>query len=685
MPRSIDTRLDFLSPVCLIPGLGAKRAAALHESGIDTIGDLLYHFPLRYIDRSKITPIADLCKNIDSMCTIIGTITRTRVERGRKARLRAQITDDAGNMEALWFHGVPFFRKTLHTGMRVLCTGTVKYSGAGQLIAPDTSMTMIHPMLEKMGENQLRPVYPYLPHYPITMAMIGASLMQKTLFKALLWVLDNLRHYPQVLPPGIESTKQFPSLAECLREMHVPANPGDLERFKARIIYEELYRLAACLHLSKRKFALPGRPLTAGALAESFKRMLPFTLTEEQNKAIAVLLADAKSDRRMHRLLQGDVGSGKTVVAFFACLAALNEGMQVAWLVPTEVLAEQAFSLLSQWCKKLNVSIALLKGAVLPEKKRAIISDLQNNRLQFLVGTHALLQPTVFFKNLGMIVIDEQHKFGAQQRLALQEKDPRADFLLMSATPIPQTLAKTLYGDLDVVSIQGLPKGRLPVSTHCVPSHKRSDMEAFVLSEILSKNAQVFYVVPRIEKSDDEGPEIKDAASVFDTLAHGAFSHVQCGLIHGQTDLAEQHRIMEEFNRGTIKVLVSTTIIEVGIDVPAATIMVIENAERFGLSQLHQLRGRVGRSSHKAYCFLLANKTGNSLAEKRLDYFCNHHDGFEIAEMDLKMRGPGEVAGLMQTGWDDLKMADIVRDASVFREIMEIIEAGLKPAPAMVR
>jgi ATP-dependent DNA helicase RecG len=194
MPRSIDTRLDFLSPVCLIPGLGAKRGAALHESGIDTIGDLLYHFPLRYIDRSKITPIADLCKNIDSMCTIIGTITRTRVERGRKARLRAQITDDTGNMEALWFHGVPFFRKTLHTGMRVLCTGTVKYSSAGQLIAPDTSMTMIHPMLEKMGENQLRPVHPYLPHYPITMAMIGASLMQKTLFKALLWVLDNLRH-----------------------------------------------------------------------------------------------------------------------------------------------------------------------------------------------------------------------------------------------------------------------------------------------------------------------------------------------------------------------------------------------------------------------------------------------------------------------------------------------------------
>jgi ATP-dependent DNA helicase RecG len=481
-----------------------------------------------------------------------------------------------------------------------------------------------------------------------------------------------------MLPPGLESAKGFPPLALCLREMHVPSSPDDLERFKARIIFEELYLLAMSLLLSKRKFAFPGRKLSSGAFAETFKRMLPFTLTEEQNKAIAVLLADAESDRRMHRLLQGDVGSGKTVVAFFACLPALNEGMQVAWLVPTEVLAEQAFLLLSQWCKKLNVSIELLKGSVLPEKKRSIINDLQSNRIQFLVGTHALLQPMVFFKNLGMIVIDEQHKFGAQQRLALQEKDPRADFLLMSATPIPQTLAKTLYGDLDVVSIKGLPKGRLPVSTHCVPPHKRSAMEAFVHNEILMKDARVFYVVPRIEKSDAVGPEVKDAASVLDTLVHGVFSDVPCGLIHGQTDLAEQKRVMEDFNRGAIKVLVSTTIIEVGIDVPAASIMVVENAERFGLSQLHQLRGRVGRSSEKAYCFLMANKTGNALAEKRLDYFRSHHDGFEIAEMDLRLRGPGEVAGLMQTGWDDLKMADIVRDAPVFREIVEIVEAGLK-------
>lgn len=681
MPRSIDTRLDFLSPVRLIPGLGEKRTAALHESGIDTIGDLLYHFPLRYIDRSKITSIAELNKNPGAQCTIIGAIIRTRVERGRKARLRAQINDDTGSMEALWFHGVPFFRKTLHTGMRVVCTGTVKYFGPSHEITPDASMTMVHPMLEKIPDNKQRPDHPFLPHYPVTMAMTAAALQQKTLFKALLWVLDNLKHYPQVLPQSIESKKRFPPLAECLREIHLPTNPGDLDRFKARIIFEELYRVAACMHLSKRTFARPGRQLLAGELLENFKRILPFTFTDEQNKAIAVLLADAKSDRRMHRLLQGDVGSGKTVVAFCSCLPAINEGMQVAWLVPTEVLAEQAFSVLSGWCKKLNVSIDLLTGTIPQEKKRAIIGDLQNNRLQFLVGTHALLQPAITFKNLGMIVIDEQHKFGAQQRLALQEKDQRADFLLMSATPIPQTLAKTLYGDLDIVTIRGLPKGRFPVSTYCVPSQKRADMETFVRGEILANNVQVFYVVPRIEKSDDEGPDVKDAASVFEMLVHGAFSQVQCGLIHGQTHLEEQKRIMEGFSRGAIKVLVATTIIEVGIDVPAATIMVIENAERFGLSQLHQLRGRVGRSSQKAYCFLLANKTENLLAEKRLDYFRNHHDGFEIAEMDLCLRGPGEVAGPMQTGWEDLKMADILRDAPVFSEILEFMESASASVP----
>ena len=671
MSRSIDSRLDFLSPVSLIPGLGLKRTAALHESGIDTMGELLYHFPLRYIDRSTVTPIADLSKCTDVVCTVIGIVTKTRIERGGKTRLRVQITDDSGAFEALWFHGVALFRRLLRTGMRVVCTGTAKaYGDSG-------SVLMIHPMMEAIGPKKTSPETPFLPRYSLTGPMLSASLGHKTLFKAVQWVLDNLKHYPQALPSAVERKKGFPPLQECLREMHMPSDPGALSRFRARIIYEELYRLAVSLTLGKRKFAQPGRSMRPGSMVAAMRGLLPFALTQEQERAIVLLHAEAALPVRMHRLLQGDVGSGKTVVAFFACLPALEAGMQVAWLVPTEVLAQQAFSLLSQWCGALGVTIAMLTAGAPADRKKRLLDDCAHGRLGLLVGTHALIWPRVVFKHLGMIVIDEQHKFGALQRLSLQQKDPRADFLLMSATPIPQTLAKTLYGDLDVVSIKGLPSGRMPVSTHCVPPERRKDMEEFLRGEILARNAQLFHVVPRIDSDDGASEDIRNAEDVFASLSRGKFADIPCGLVHGRVDDDKRKCTMDAFARGEIKVLVATTIIEVGIDVPAATIMVIENAERFGLSQLHQLRGRVGRSSKRGYCFLLCGKTDSEITRERLEYFCRHHDGFDIAEQDLRMRGPGEVIGLRQTGWDDLKMADILRDSALFHEILSDLERGV--------
>jgi ATP-dependent DNA helicase RecG len=670
MPRPIDSRLDFLSPVSLIPGLGPKRAAALHESGIDTMGELLYYFPLRYIDRSTVTPIAGLPLRAGELATVIGTVTRTRVERGRRARLRIKIVDDSGSFEALWFQGVALFRRMLHTGMRVLCTGTVQKNDFG-----GSGVLMIHPMLETIGAHRDSPEIPYLPHYSLSGAMIDASLRQKTLLKAIRWVLDNLKHYPQVLPSAAEQKKKFPPLRECLRRMHMPDDPAALDVFRQRLVYEELYRLAVTLAISKRRFAQPGRPLKPGPMAGAFRRLLPFTLTQEQERAVTVLHADAEKPVRMHRLLQGDVGSGKTVVAFFACLPALEAGMQAAWLVPTEVLARQAFKLLSAWCARLGMSAGLLIASVSPDEKREVIGGCASGELRVVVGTHALMQPRVAFKNLGMIVIDEQHKFGAAQRLSLQEKDPRADFLLMSATPIPQTLASTLYGDLDVVTIKGLPSGRAPVSTHRVLPSRRADMEDFILREILEKGAQAFYVVPRIETDEESADgEVQNAVDVYSSLIRGKMSGVPCGLVHGRMSEQERDRTMDAFVRGDTKVMVATTIIEVGVDVPDATVMVIENADRFGLSQLHQLRGRVGRSSKKAYCFLLSQETENEASRERLEYICKNHDGFAIAEKDLHMRGPGEVAGVRQSGWDDLKMADILRDAEVFQEILIDLE-----------
>jgi ATP-dependent DNA helicase RecG len=672
MTRSIDTRIDFLSPLSALAGLGDKRVAAFNEADARTVGDLLYRFPLRYIDRSVVTPIADCAKHVGATVNVIAAITASRVERGRKTRFRIQLTDDSGSMEALWFAGIPFLRKSLATGQRVLCTGVV---------SQHVGLQMIHPAVERIGENLKAAEIPFLPVYSVTLAMKEAGIQQKLIRKVVLWALDNIRHFPKILPTAIETKHSFPSLEICIRQMHIPSNPNQLEGFKRRLIYEELYRLAITLRWSKRKFSLPGRSLSPGDLHRKALKALPFSLTPDQESAVAVLHADAIAPTRMHRLLQGDVGSGKTAVAFLACLPALAQGMQVAWLAPTEILARQAIRTLSVWLRALDIVPELLVGQSTPEHKRNTFAGLANGNLRFVVGTHSLLSPQVKFCKLGMIVIDEQHKFGAQQRLALAEKDPCADLLVMSATPIPQTLAQTLYSDLEIVSIRSTIADRKPVSTHLVPESKRGDMERFILKEIVENGGQAFFVAPRIETNDvsDDGPDQRDVYSVLDSLKAGPLSSVEMGLVHGALDPSKREQTMQKFSTGKIKVLVSTTIVEVGIDVPAATVLVVENAERFGLSQLHQLRGRVGRSEKKSFCFLLANTVEGSTAFTRLSYFCSHHDGFEIAEQDLLLRGPGEVAGFRQSGWEDLILADMLRDAGLFREInkeLDVLFAG---------
>jgi ATP-dependent DNA helicase RecG len=555
---------------------------------------------------------------------------------------------------------------------------------------------MIHPVLEKLTDGAAH--RPILAVYAIREPMREAGVNQKLLRYAIEWALDNVGNYPNLLPEAIEKKKDFPPLRDCLRKVHLPDDLTALDEYKARLKYEELYRLALDLRWNRRKFALPGYSMFPGDLADRLRAALPFTLTESQEAAVRVLYDDAARPARMHRLLQGDVGSGKTVTALFAALPALNSGRQAAWMAPTEVLARQTKSVAEKYLGALGIEVGYVGAGDAPEKRRALAS-LASGALRFAVGTHALFMPSVKFRNLGMVIIDEQHKFGAAQRLKLQEKGPASDFLLMSATPIPQTLAKTLYGDLDVVSIGSGPD-RARVSTHIVPEDRRAGMENFIFERI-NAGSRAFYVVPRIDQqpaaADDsedgdggskgggvrgrsakvggggsDAPQVKTVDSVAEALKRGPLSSAPIHKLHGRMTPDERAAAVSAFRDGPPGVLVSTTIVEVGVDVADAAVMVIENPELFGLAQLHQIRGRVGRDGAPAYCFLLpdADTCRNGPAMERLRYLRGCADGFEIAERDLRSRGPGDAAGYKQSGWDDLLAADILEDSEMFMGIL---------------
>jgi ATP-dependent DNA helicase RecG len=655
--------LYFLTPASEIPGLGPKRIVALQESGIETISDLLYCFPRRYIDRSRIEPLIEIDKYVGENCSISATVTRVRFEMGRRPKLRVLVEDGSGELELMWFQGGQHCKKSLQPGVKLLATGKITRFKHCQ---------MVHPFIELIDDETAATVSRYIPHYPVTSSMQEAGVQQRLIRKSIEWLLTNLKHYPRILPEKIEKKHAFPPLETCIREMHIPSDLASLEIYRQRIKYEELYKTAITLRLCRSKFILPGRSMVPGSLPLKFKSQLPFILTADQQNAIEILFADARSSNRMHRLLQGDVGSGKTLVAFFAAFPALNEKLQVAWLAPTEVLARQSYNQISKWLAPLGFKAGFLRGEMVPSEKHSLLSQIATGEIHFVVGTHALLQPKVKFKALGMVVIDEQHKFGLQQRLVLQEKDPSCDFLLMSATPIPQSLAMTLYGDLEIVTIYKGPQGRPPVSTHVVPENKRNDMEKFIAEQAKTLAARAYYVVPRIE-SEDEETDQKDVASTFSALTHGSFLSIPAGFIHGRMKSEQKETAMDDFSHGRTRLLVSTSVIEVGVDIPEATIIVIDNADRFGLAQLHQLRGRVGRGAAKSYCFVLLSENADEQAEKRLSLFCKNHNGFEIADMDLQYRGPGEFSGSRQSGWGDLVMADIVNDADLFREIINEI------------
>ncbi len=638
-------RLDM--PVTYLKGVGPARAEALRRLGIVTARDLLLHIPHRYEDATTVSRISSLEPGMDA--TIVGRVVSKGIIPTRKGLriFQAVVRDESGFIEASW-PGQPFLDRSIAKDDTLLLTGTVRFYHGRQL--QPREFVNLGADAEPLSEGRVLSVYP---------ATEGLS------FKVIRGIVDQhldrlLALVREYLPEPLIRDTALPTLPDALRMVHRPASIADAVRGRARLAFEELL----FIHILHRRANAIAREKRTGIrfanrreLTSALKTHLPYRLTGAQNAAVREIFADMCGDRRMHRLLQGDVGSGKTIVALFAALLAMENGYQAALLAPTELLAEQHQRTISRLLEPLDIRPVLLTGSLPARDRNAAAKILAGEAPVLAIGTHALFQEGTRFGKLGFAAIDEQHRFGVEHRAAMAAKGQAPDILLMSATPIPRSLALTFYGDLDVSTLYERPAGRQPITTVIRPESARDRVLDFVRAET-DAGRQAYVVYPVIEES--EKVDLKAATTMFDELASGAFAGKRMALIHGRIPAAERDRTMRAFRDGEIDILVATTVIEVGIDVANATVMLIEHPERFGLSQLHQLRGRVGRGAAAAYCVLLGN-FGQESAE-RLRIFASTEDGFEIARADLRIRGMGNLFGEEQSGVATFRVADPVRD-----------------------
>ena len=650
---------DAGTPVQYARGVGPARAPLLERLGIRTVGDLLYHLPRRLDDRSHLHPIHDLRHGTaDTVQGVIGQLRQFRPRRRRGLVItRASIVDETGVLHAVWYNQ-PYLARQLTGGRRVVLHGRVqRQSGEIQMIAPEFELV-------EDGEETLH-VGRIVPVYPST-----DGLSQRVLRTIMLRALED--HAPSVrewLPDRLCRRHGLPDLRAALTQAHFPDTIEAQEVARRRLVYEELLLLQLLLLTQKAQAEAEPRTVhygDAGDLVARFHRGLPFPLTQAQRRAIAEIAGDFAKPHPMNRLLQGDVGSGKTVVAATALLQCAGGGAQGALMAPTEILAGQHYLTLRRLLEPLGVTVVLLIGGLARGARVNALQHIADGTADIVIGTHALIEDDVTFNRLGLVVVDEQHRFGVGQRAALRNKGGRPDVLVMTATPIPRTLALTLYGDLDVSTLDELPPGRSPIRTYARPTSRRPQVYEFVRTQI-EEGRQGYIVCPLIEESDKLQAEA--ATDLAARLQTGVFGHLRVAVLHGRMRVEERDAAMRALRSGGIDVLVATTVIEVGIDIPNASVMVIEDADRFGLSQLHQLRGRVGRGAHQAYCILIADpKPGDDVAAARLEAMVDTTDGFHIAQRDLELRGAGELlgnrqgGGLRQHGITDLRVANLLRD-----------------------
>ncbi len=657
------------SSVQYAKGVGPQLAKKMHKMEIRTLEDLLFHFPRRYEDRSKLIPIAQL--HDGSFETVSGVVVSKSEARPRRGLVisKVLIDDGTGVLTLLWFNQ-PFRSAHLLKGMKLYASGKVERSYR--------EIQMNNPEYEVESDEDTLHTGRIVPIYPS-----AENLSQKVLRKIVRVNLEASLHlFEEALPEEIRSRHAFLDYRRALSTIHFPEDFKTLEEARRRLIYEELFFLElGLLRFKKDRQVIEKehRYTVTRSLSSSFEQHLPFALTGAQKKVMDEITDDLFTTRPMCRLVQGDVGSGKTVVAAYAILAAVSSGFQGSVMAPTEILAEQHYKKFRELLAPLNIEVGLLIGSLSKKEKELQRSRIRSGEMQVVIGTHALIQEEVEFCNLGLVVVDEQHRFGVLQRAELQKKGTNPDMLVMTATPIPRTLALTLYGDLDISVIDELPPGRKPVISRWCRAHEAPRVYQFIKSEI-AKGRQSYLVCPLIEESDKI--VAKAATREAEELAATHFSDVRVGLLHGRIKGAEKEEIMKKFRDASIDVLISTTVIEVGVDVPNASVMVIQNADRFGLSQLHQLRGRVGRGDYKSYCFLIADpKSDEGVA--RMTIMQRHHDGFLIAEKDLQIRGPGDFYGTRQHGLPELKISDLIRDHSVLEQARRDAEELVRSNPSV--
>lgn len=656
--------MGLYDSVKTIKGIGPKKAVALEKLGIQTVGDLLSFYPRDYEDRRNGKVIAQLCDG--EMALVRGTIKSitkgsTRVK--RKQSIKILIEDATGSMEIVFFHGA-YLEKTLSKG--------IEYEFFGKVSRNYGKTSMLHPDFSKYEKEKAMTI---LPVYPLTY-----GISQNEMRKWQEMIRSEIEELEDYLPQEILEKNRLCNLSYATFHIHFPQDSQKIKEAKYRLIFDELFLLQIGLRSLRNQTVGKGKGIifSSQVQMEEFTKSFPYALTGAQCRVLDEINKDMESEKAMNRLVQGDVGSGKTAVAAAAIYKAVKSGFQCVMMAPTEILARQHYDGLQRDFHAYGIRVGFLSGSVTAKEKKAILQKLEEGEVDLLIGTHAVVQPNVKFSNLGLVITDEQHRFGVNQRILLSQKGKNPDILVMTATPIPRTLAVILYGDLDISLIDEMPPGRQSIVTKAINEKERKAAYDFLRME-LEKGTQAYIVAPLIE--DSENLDAKSAVGLYEELVN-QFTELQVTLLHGAMKQKEKDAVMEDFYKGRIHILVSTVVIEVGINVPNATIMIIENAERFGLAQLHQLRGRVGRGSQQSYCMLITNAK-TDIAGQRAEIMTSTNDGFIIAEKDLELRGPGEFFGIRQHGLPELRLADLVKHVKILQITKQEVNLVLEQDPLL--